>query len=411
MAWEAGVGHRGRVAQGVPHVLGRVRRKEAQDDGDGLGGFADGRVRRAGTGVDDLAGGVDQFHELGHDHVELVAFQQGLGLVDGAVRERAQGARPRWLSRCRARWRRPGPGARRGPGTWPSPTAKRPPSRRRPPAGTAKTMVRRTASTPNLSSCSPRSTPLPRDLLMALPPLSTWPWFSSALKGSVASSMPMSWMTLVKKRAYSRCRMACSTPPTYWPTGIQSLILAGIERALGVVRGGEAQEVPGGVHERVHGVGVALGRPATGGAVDVDPAGGGGQRRGALRGQVLAAQVVRQAHGQLVVRDGHLAAVGAVDDRDRGAPEALAGQQPVAQAEVDELLARAQLLQDLDGGRDALGLGQAVQLAGVDQGALAGGGGAGDRRGLPCRCPGRRGPAGRRPWRSRGRAGRGRGRP
>src|SRR6478672_6986956 len=93
--------------------------------------------------------------------------------------------------------------------------------------GEAKIMVRRTASTPNLSSCSPRSTPLPSDLLMALPPLSTWPWFSSARNGSSASIRPRSWMTLVKKRAYSRCRMACSTPPTYWPTGIQSLILAG----------------------------------------------------------------------------------------------------------------------------------------------------------------------------------------
>src|SRR6478609_9335764 len=93
--------------------------------------------------------------------------------------------------------------------------------------GEAKTMVSRTASTPYLSSCSPRSTPLPSDLLMALPPLSTWPWLSRALNGSSASIMPRSWMTLVKKRAYSRCRMACSTPPTYWPTGIQSLILAG----------------------------------------------------------------------------------------------------------------------------------------------------------------------------------------
>ena len=67
-----------------------------------------------------------------------------------------------------------------------------------------------------------------------------------------------------------------------------------------------------------------------------------------------------------------------MDDRDRGAPEALPAEQPVAQAEVHELLARALLLQDLDGGRDGLGLGQAVQGAGVDQGPLAGGRGAAD---------------------------------
>ncbi len=29
--------------------------------------------------------------------------------------------------------------------------------------------------------------------------------------------------TFVKKRAYSRCITACSIPPTYWSTGIQSL--------------------------------------------------------------------------------------------------------------------------------------------------------------------------------------------
>ena len=31
----------------------------------------------------------------------------------------------------------------------------------------------------------------------------------------------MSASALVKKRAYIRCRIACSTPPMYWSTGIQ----------------------------------------------------------------------------------------------------------------------------------------------------------------------------------------------
>ena len=31
----------------------------------------------------------------------------------------------------------------------------------------------------------------------------------------------MSASALTKKRAYSRCRIACSTPPMYWSTGIQ----------------------------------------------------------------------------------------------------------------------------------------------------------------------------------------------
>ncbi len=66
--------------------------------------------------------------------------------------------------------------------------------------GPAKIMVSRTASTPNSSICWPRSTPLPRDFDMALPPLITWPWLSMLANGSVKSTMPMSCRTLVKKR-------------------------------------------------------------------------------------------------------------------------------------------------------------------------------------------------------------------
>ena len=88
--------------------------------------------------------------------------------------------------------------------------------------GPANTIVSRTASTPYASICSPRSTPLPSDLLIALPWLMTWPWFSSAVNGSTKSTMPMSCSTLVKNRLYSRCRIACSTPPTYWSTGIHA---------------------------------------------------------------------------------------------------------------------------------------------------------------------------------------------
>ncbi len=35
---------------------------------------------------------------------------------------------------------------------------------------------------------------------MALPWLMTWPWFISAANGSIVSSIPMSYSTLVKKR-------------------------------------------------------------------------------------------------------------------------------------------------------------------------------------------------------------------
>ena len=81
--------------------------------------------------------------------------------------------------------------------------------------------VVRTASTPNSSICLPRSTPLPSDFDIARPSLMTWPWFMSRWKGSVKSTMPRSCNTLVKNREYSRCMVACSTPPMYWATGIQ----------------------------------------------------------------------------------------------------------------------------------------------------------------------------------------------
>ena len=77
---------------------------------------------------------------------------------------------------------------------------------------------------------------------------------------------------------------------------------------------------------------------------------------------------VGQQHRQLVVRHRHLAAGRAVHDRDRAAPVALAGQQPVAQAEVDRRAALAARLQVGGDPRDALlGGGQAVVAARVDQ--------------------------------------------
>ena len=66
--------------------------------------------------------------------------------------------------------------------------------------GPANTIVRRTASTPLTASSSERRTRFPRLLLMAEPFITTMPWLSSRVKGSVKSTRPMSWSTLVKKR-------------------------------------------------------------------------------------------------------------------------------------------------------------------------------------------------------------------
>ena len=56
-----------------------------------------------------------------------------------------------------------------------------------------------------------------------VPPMRIMPCVNSRVNGSRRSfgAMPRSASALVKKRAYIRCRMACSTPPMYWSTGIQ----------------------------------------------------------------------------------------------------------------------------------------------------------------------------------------------
>ena len=41
----------------------------------------------------------------------------------------------------------------------------------------------------------------------------------------------MSASAFTKKRAYIRCRIACSTPPMYWSTGIQRESTAGSHAA------------------------------------------------------------------------------------------------------------------------------------------------------------------------------------
>ena len=79
--------------------------------------------------------------------------------------------------------------------------------------GPAKTRVSRTASTPKADSCSPNRTPLPLDFDILAPWLMTVPWFSWAENGSRKPTRPMSFRTMVKNRAYSRCSTACSTPP------------------------------------------------------------------------------------------------------------------------------------------------------------------------------------------------------
>ena len=149
--------------------------------------------------------------------------------------------------------------------------------------------------------------------------------------------------------------------------------LGALKRQGGVVGIAIAQVVPAGTHEGVHGVGLAPGRLAAAGAGHVHPILQLGQG-----GSPFAAEghLAGQLHRQLLGGHRHHAAAGAVDHRNRAAPVALAGDQPIAQAILN--LAPTPALA-LGGGGDRrfrAEAGQAIEAAGVDQHAGLGPGAA-----------------------------------
>ena len=58
------------------------------------------------------------------------------------------------------------------------------------------------------------------------------PWVNMPANGSSMSIWPVAFIARVKKRLYSRCRIACSTPPIYWSTGIIRFATAGVVGAF-----------------------------------------------------------------------------------------------------------------------------------------------------------------------------------
>ena len=68
---------------------------------------------------------------------------------------------------------------------------------------------------------------LPFDLDIFAPSRVIIPCVKSFRNGSWKSSRSMSASAFTKKRAYIRCRIACSTPPMYWSIGIQRESTAG----------------------------------------------------------------------------------------------------------------------------------------------------------------------------------------
>ena len=142
-------------------------------------------------------------------------------------------------------------------------------------------------------------------------------------------------------------------------------LVAGGKLAV-VVRIGEAQEVPGGAGGAAHGIRLTARGAAAAGAGGVDELGDQRQRRLAGAGRLVVVDVGQQ-NGQLLFRDGQLAAGRAVNDRDRRAPVALAADEPVAQPVADPADAFAGLLEPGDELVDRLAaVWQAVERAGVD---------------------------------------------
>ena len=151
----------------------------------------------------------------------------------------------------------------------------------------------------------------------------------------------------------------------------QPVVAAAIHGFPGAGRG-VARVVPARLHEGVEGVGLALGRAAALRAGGLAPLRVGLDRRmHVARGERIR-DVLRQQHRQLVFRHRHRAASGAVDDRDRAAPIALAGHAPVAQAEIDLALSGARGLElrceCVQRGVEI----HAVEFAGIDQPAAFG---------------------------------------
>ena len=113
------------------------------------------------------------------------------------------------------------------------------------------------------------------------------------------------------------------------------------KRQLVVACVGITQIIPGGAQEGVHGIGFAGCISAAFRAFAMNKFFRGSQRRFCTGSE---AYILRQAYRQLILRNQNLAAVRAVDDRNRSAPITLTADQPVAQTIVYAAFAEAFLL-------------------------------------------------------------------
>ncbi len=143
-----------------------------------------------------------------------------------------------------------------------------------------------------------------------------------------------------------------------------------VEHAGFTARTAVALKIPGGFHEGIHGVGLPAGILAAAFRATCF-----GELRQAGQGRSAAVQkigIFGQKDGQVRLGNGHDAAVGTVNHGDRRSPIALPGDAPVAQPEADGLLAEVVPIQMVGDGLKGLAVGHAVEIAGVDHGAIGG---------------------------------------
>src|SRR5690606_18299347 len=153
--------------------------------------------------------------------------------------------------------------------------------------------------------------------------------------------------------------------------------------ALVIVRTGVAGKIPGALDEGVHGVGLAPRRLAALRTAAFVELGHLRQRAaGAVRHHIFG-----QYHRQLVIRNGYVPTLRAVDNRNRTAPGALTADGPVTQAVLGARCAQLLLLEHFANRGEGTVEIQPVEFVGVDQlplfgigilpgsrGAVAGGG-------------------------------------
>src|SRR5579884_457552 len=139
-----------------------------------------------------------------------------------------------------------------------------------------------------------------------------------------------------------------------------------VPRLCVVIRGGIAQEVPGGVQEVVVDIGLPSRGPSTDGAGGIHEAFNRCQR-GCSRSRWFPVFHIRQQHRQLLFGHRHCSMFGTIDDGNGWSPVTLPTDQPVPQTIFDAALTYAPLPDFGNDGLSRFSRGHTRKLSGIDQ--------------------------------------------